>query len=162
MNEYQVACKEFDREILLGVLMRRAPAGLALTDGATYESTREQILAYERSSRTWDVNSVTRQVQPLQESVQPGGGGQGPAPTDVDINRAEKGGKKGGKGCDGGKGLWNAGWSSWFGKGKGLWNAGWSSWFGTGKGKSKDQKGKSKGKGKKGKSKGEGEEQERS
>ena len=81
VNEYQVACnKEFDREILLGVLMRCAPAGvrqhltLTLTDGATYESTREQILAYERSSRTWDINSVMRQVQPLQDNGQAGSG----------------------------------------------------------------------------------------
>ena len=55
--------KQFDCDVLLGVLMRLCPEGirqrlsLAITESTSYQEVRERILAFERSSRLWSVDN---------------------------------------------------------------------------------------------------------
>ena len=61
--------KEYDREILSGVLLRCTPTNirqhltLSMGPGTTYSGLKESLLSYERASRSWDVDGVMRQVQ---------------------------------------------------------------------------------------------------
>ena len=147
--------KPFDREVLLGVLMRLCLEGirqhltLSISDSTSYQEVRERILAYERSSRLWSVEDTTKSVTNKQNSNTDN---MGLAPMEVDaVTYKGKGGKDKGKGKGKNKGgSWSDAWSwasSWF---KGGGKKGKSK--GKGKGRSKGKsKSKSKGKGKKGK-----------
>ena len=70
VNEYfVVTSKKFDEDVLLGVLLRCSPQSLrqrltlTMTRETTYRQARELILGYERSAKTWDVQSVLKQFQ---------------------------------------------------------------------------------------------------
>ena len=143
--------KQYDRDVLLGVLMRLCPEGirqhltLSIGETTSYQEVRERILSYERSSRLWSVDEM---LKPLGKSDP-----SGVAPMEVDAVVKGKGkGHEKGKGKKGkGKGSsWSDGWN-WFNS--------WSKGFGKSKGKSKGRgksKGKGKGKGKQFKGKGKG------
>ena len=150
VREYEmVNNKVFDREILLGVLIRCSPTHLrqhltlSMNSTTTYEQAREIILGFERSSRTWDMSNMIRDVQTSFSSQSGTSGNQGPAPMEVDSVTKGWKGKEKNKGKSKGKGYGS--WGSWasgaFQKGFGY----------GGKSKGKD-KGKQKGKNYKGKS----------
>ena len=91
VNEYFVVTnKKFDEDVLLGVLLRCSPQSLrqhltlTMTRETTYRQARELILGYERSAKTWDVQSVLKQFQASSSHD-----AQGPTPMEVD--RVEKG-----------------------------------------------------------------------
>ena len=115
--------KQYDRDVLLGVLMRLCPEGirqhltLSIGETTSYQEVRERILSYERSSRLWSVDEM---LKPLGKSDP-----SGVAPMEVDAVVKGKGkGHEKGKGKKGkGKGSsWSDGWN-WFNS--------WSKGFGT-------------------------------
>ena len=81
--------KKYDNDILLGVLLRCSPEPirnyltLTVTPSTTYETAKEQILAFERSSKTWDVTKVIEGVR--DQGPTASGANQGPAPMEVDA-----------------------------------------------------------------------------
>ena len=145
MRDYELSAgKMYDRDLLMGVLLRCAPKTIrehltvSLPSAAKYGSVKQAILNYEKASKTWDYTSVLKQNALPAVPASSGGGNadQGPAPMDVDQVEA---------GYKGGKGKNHKG-----GKGKGYWGT-WSSYgaaraFGRGFGRGKGHKGKSKGK----------------
>ena len=84
--------KEFDKDILLGVLLRCSPAiirqhlTLTMSSSTTYDTAKEMILGYERSSRTWDMAAMIKdvQAQPSNAIHSSMGLNQGPAAMEVD------------------------------------------------------------------------------
>ena len=69
VNQYdQLSTTQFDRDILLGVLLRACPESirqhltLSVTEGTNYAEVKEKILAYERSSRFWTAGDVMKQL----------------------------------------------------------------------------------------------------
>ena len=157
VQEYDILrSKAFDRNVLLGVLLRVCPESIrqhlafAVDEGTTYKEVREKILSYERSTRAWSMSDALKNVAQSSKSNSLGGiqnDAGGVAPMEVDqVAMKGKGKSKGKGGWKGksGKGSWS-GWSN-------AWN-GFSSWF-KGYGKNKGKKGKSKGKSAKGKNKG--------
>ena len=139
--------KPFDREVLLGVLMRLCPEGirqhltLSISDTTSYQEVRERILAYERSSRLWSVEDIVKSTTKQTDNM-------GLAPMEVDqVSKGKGKGKGKGKSKSKGKGNWSDAWS---------WTSSWFKGGGKQKGKTRDKgKGKSKGKSK-GKNKGKG------
>ena len=136
VNEFELLSgKKYDNDILLGVLLRCSPEPirnhltLTVTPSTTYETAKVQILAFERSSKTWDVTKVIEGVR--DQGPTASGSNQGPAPMEVDAVQNK------------GKGKYGKGKNSHKGKGKSWWGSA-GSWFG-GKSGGK-QKGKSKGK----------------
>ena len=156
VNQYdQLSTTQFDRDILLGVLLRACPESirqhltLSVTEGTNYAEVKEKILAYERSSRFWTAGDVMKQLndRPSTKTT------DGPVAMEVDAVTQKGKGKGKGKKGKGKDTSWS--WTNWTGWGS--WPKGKSKGRGV-KGKGKD-KGKSKGKGKKGgksKSKGKG------
>ena len=146
-----LSSKAFDRDVLLGVLLRLCPDAvrqhltLSISDATSYAEVRERILACERTCRLWNVEDI---LKPLNKP-------RGPAAIDPNAMEVDavmfkgKGGQKGkGKQKGKGRGDWFNAWN-WAGR----WSKGGKSKGKPTKGKGK-QKGKSKGKGKQPKCKG--------
>ena len=147
VRDYELSAgKTYDRDLLMGVLLRCAPKTIrehltvSLPSSANYGSVKQAILNYEKASKTWDYNTVLKQ-NALPSATTSGGAAssdQGPAPMELDQVTSGKDHK--GKGHEGGKG-------------KGYWGT-WSSYaagkaFGRGYGRGKGHKGHGKSKGKK-------------
>ena len=147
VRDYELSAgKTYDRDLLMGVLLRCAPKTIrehltvSLPSSANYGSVKQAILNYEKASKTWGYNTVLKQ-NALPSATTSGGAAssdQGPAPMEVDQVTSGKDHK--GKGHKGGKG-------------KGYWGT-WSSYaagkaFGRGYGRGKGHKGHGKSKGKK-------------
>ena len=98
-----------------------------MDDKATYNQVREQILNFERVSKSWGHEKVLKSIHDANKGVADG-------PTPMEVDRVE--GKSKGKGKKG--------------KGKGSWNIPW----GAGRGFGGRSGGKAKGKGKKGRGRG--------
>ena len=146
VRDYELSAgKTYDRDLLMGVLLRCAPKTIrehltvSLPSSANYGSVKQAILNYEKASKTWDYNTVLKQ-NALPVTTASGGAtssDQGPAPVEVDQVTSGKDHK--GKGHKGGRG-------------KGYWGT-WSSYaagkaFGRGYGRGKGHKGHGKSKGK--------------
>ena len=94
VNQYdQLSTKQFDRDILLGVLLRACPDSvrqhltLSVNEGTSYAEVKEKILAYERSSRFWTAGDVMKQLndRPSTKTT------DGPVAMEVDaVNRKVK------------------------------------------------------------------------
>ena len=83
VNEFELLSgKKYDN-ILLGVLLQCSPEPIRLTltvtPSTTYKSAKEQMLAFERSSKTWDVTKVIEGVR--DQGPTASGSNQGPAPS---------------------------------------------------------------------------------
>ena len=107
---------------------------LTVTPSTTYETAKEAILSYERSSKTWDVSKVLESVKD-RSGPAASGSSQGPTPMEIDaVQQQHKGKGKDYKGK--GKGNYKGGGKNW-----------WSnipSWFG-GKSGGKSRKENTKG-----------------
>ena len=94
-----LSSKAFDRDVLLGVLLRLCPDNirqhltLAISDSSSYQEVKERIFAYERSSRMWNVNDVFETVGKQVSSSSKGE--SGPVPMEVDAVTKGKGYEKG-------------------------------------------------------------------
>ena len=124
---------KYPDELKIATLLRCSPAKLkehlqlTLDDKATYNQVREQILNFERVSKSWSHETVLKSIHDANKGVADG-------PTPMEVDRVE--GKSKGKGKKG--------------KGKGGWNIPW----GAGRGFGGRSGGKAKGKGKKGRGRG--------
>ena len=89
---------------------------LSITETSTYQEIREKIMNYEKVSRSWNQETILKQLHGDASGQDTGG----PAPMEVDhVKGDSKGkGKKGDKGKVKGKdGWWNTSWA--FGRGRG-------------------------------------------
>ena len=89
-----LSSKAFDRDVLLGVLLRLCPDNirqhltLAISDSFSYQEVKERIFAYTRSSRMWNVNDVLKTVGKQMPSSSKGDAG--PVPMEVDAVMRKK------------------------------------------------------------------------
>ena len=124
---------KYPNELKIATLLRCSPARLkehlqlTLDDKAAYNQVREQILNFERVSKSWSHETMLTSIHDANKGVADG-------PTPMEVDRVE--GKSKGKGKKG--------------KGKGGWNIPW----GAGRGFGGRSGGKAKGKGKKGRGRG--------
>ena len=70
VRDYELSAgKTYDRDLLMGVLLRcaaktiREHLTVSLPSSANYGSVKQAILNYEKASKTWDYNTVLRSVQ---------------------------------------------------------------------------------------------------